>query len=275
MDGRGAAAARRRVREMRMEQQRRARRRRERIVYTAVAAVLAGAVGVALAVQHVSGARTPRAVPVGAVADTTGGISAADGMAIPVGSASAQVTLTVYDDPRCSACRAFDTIYGTAVTPLVRAGTLRLLIHPVTLIDANLAGTSGSLHAGNALACAQDAGGFTTYRDLLYSRQPPEDTDAYSSSETLITLARLIPALDTPKFEACITTGRYDAWVQRNYADLVQLTDGRPATPTLYANGTRFELPGASTPEAARAAFIAAIDDLAGIVPTATASVGP
>ncbi|HEU5333373.1 MAG TPA: thioredoxin domain-containing protein [Actinocrinis sp.] len=254
-----------------MEQQRRARRRRERIVYAAVAGVLAVAVGVALAVQHATSARTPRAVPVGAVADTTGGIAAADGMAIPVGSASAPVTLTVYDDPRCSACRAFDTTYGPAVAQLVQSGTLRLLVHPVTLIDANLAGTSGSLHAGNALACAQDAGGFTAYRDLLYTRQPSENADDYSSDRTLITLARLIPALDTPTFEACVASGRYDAWVQRNYADLIQLTDGRPATPTLYANGARLDLPDASTPQAARTAFIAAIDELGGVTSTMTA----
>ena len=239
-------------------------------MYAAVAAVLALAVGIAFAVQHATGARTPRAVPVGAVADTAGGIAPADGMAIPVGSASAPVTLTVYDDPRCSACRAFDTVYGPAVTQLVQSGTLRLLIHPVTLIDANLPGTSGSLRAGNALACAQDAGGFAAYRDLLYTRQPAEESDDYSADQTLTTLARLVPALDTAKFEACVTTGRYDAWVKRNYANLVLVTDNRPATPTLFANGSRFHLPDASTAEAARAAFISAIDGLAGIAPTTT-----
>lgn len=243
------------------------------LVYGSTAAALMLALGIALIVQHANTPKTPTAVPTGAMADTTGGVAAADAMAIPIGRADAPVTLTVYDDFRCSACRAFHTTYQPALDHLVAAGTLKILVHPVTLIDADLAGTSGSLHAGNAAACAQDSGHFSAYRDLLYTHQPTESDDAYASDQNLITLARDIPTLDTPAFEACVTTGRYNPWIQRNYADLAQISGSRLATPTLYLNGTRFTQPNAATDAEARAALTAQIESLAASThPTASAT---
>ena len=270
-DQRGGTAARRRAQQLRIEAQRAARRRRLMTVYAAAAGVIAVAVVVALIVAHASAPKTPTAVPNGTVADTTGGLAAADAMAIPLGSVDAPVQLTVYEDFRCSVCGRFEAVYQAAYKPLVAAGTLRLLIHPVDLIDSNVAGTSGSLHAGNAAACAQDAGKFQAYHDLLYAKQPAESSDLFASNQTLIGYGKQIPGLDSAAFESCVTSGRYDAWVRKNYADLTQITGGRPATPTFYANGKPFTLPSGSTPAAAQAAFTAAVDKLAGIRATAPA----
>lgn len=258
-----AAAARRRAAQLHIEQQRRARRRRQAVIYGAVAAALAVALGTAFAVQSATSAKTPDFVPISSVADTTGGLSAADAMAIPIGRTDAPVTLTVYDDFRCTACRAFHAIYQPALDQLVAAGTLKILVHPVTLVDSNFAGTSGSLHAGNAAACAQDAGHFAAYRDLLYTHQPAEDNDAYASDQTLITLAGQVPGLDTPAFESCVKTTRYAPWIERNYANLAQISGNRVATPTLYLNGRRYILTNASTEDAARAVLVTAVETLA------------
>jgi hypothetical protein len=151
-----------------------------------------------------------------------------------------------------------------AYKPLIAAGTLRLLVHPVNLIDANIAGTSGSVRAGNAAACAQDAGEFQAYHDLLYANQPSESTDPFSPNQALIGYAKKVPGLDGPAFESCVTGDRYDDWVRKNFADLTQVTGGQPATPTLYADGKPFTLPSVATPADARAAFTAAIQKLAG-----------
>lgn len=270
-DQRGGTAARARAEQLRIEAQRAARRRRSMTVYGAVLGVIAVAVVIALIVAHASAPKTPTAVPKGTVADTTGGLAAADAMAIPLGSADAPVQLSVYEDFRCSVCGQFEAVYQAAYKPLVAAGTLRLLIHPVDLIDTNIAGTDGSLRAGNAAACAQDQAKFQAYHDLLYAHQPAESDDAFSSNQTLIGYAKQIPGLDSAAFESCVNSARYDAWVRRNYADLTQITGGRPATPTFYANGKPFTLPSASTAAAAQAAFAAAIDKLAGIRATPSA----
>lgn len=271
-----AAAARRRAAQLRIEQQRRSRRRRQTVIYGAVAAVFCVALGIAFVVQHAATAKTPNLVPISSVADTTGGLPSADAMAIPIGRSDAPVTLTVYDDFRCTACRAFHTVYQPALDQLVAAGTLKILVHPVTLVDSNLAGTSGSLRAGNAAACAQDAGHFAAYRDLLYVRQPAEDNDAYASNRTLITLAGQIPGLATSTFESCVNSARYDPWVKRNYANLAQISGSRVATPTLYLNGRRYVPSAASTQVAARAALVSAVETLAAAShPTASAPATP
>jgi protein-disulfide isomerase len=269
----GKEFARQRAAQLRLEQARRARRNRRFAVYGSVLGVLVIAVVVALVVQSANGPKTPTVVPVGAVADTTGGVSPADAMAIPLGVSTAKVKLTVYEDFRCSACKSFETTYAPAYKQLVQAGTLQVLIHPVTLIDANTNGT-GSLRSGNAAACAQAAGKFQDYHDLLYTNQPAESTDSYASNTTLITLAKQVTGLDSATFESCVNSGKYDDWTKQNYADLEKVTGNKPSTPTIYANGKAFTPPGGSSTTAAQAAFVAAIDKLAGVNPSASPSAG-
>ncbi len=269
----GKELARERAAQMRLEQARRARRRRMLTVYGSALGVVIIAVVVALVVQNASGPKTPTVVPVGAVADTTGGVSSQDGMSIPLGDPSAKVKLTVYEDFRCSACKSYETTYQDAYKKLIADGTLQLLIHPVTLIDANTNG-SGSLHAGNAAACAQDAGKFQAYHDLLFTNQPAESTDSFASNTTLITLAKQVDGLDGTTFEQCVNSGKYDDWVRQNYANLNHITNNQPSTPTIYANGKPFTLPNGSTTADAQKAFIAAIDKLAGVNPSASPSAG-
>lgn len=268
----GKALARERAAQLKIEQAKRDRRNRMLTVYGSTLGVLVVALVVALVVQNITSAKTPVTVPVAAVADTTGGISTSDGMAIALGNANAPVKLTVYEDFRCSECKAFEDTFQPAYKQLVKDGTLELLIHPVTLIDANVAGTSGSLHAGNAAACAQDAGKFEDYHDILFTNQPAETTDSFSSDTTLITLAKQVQGLDTKTFESCVTSHKYFDWVKQNYADLNKITDNQPATPTIYANGTKFTLPNTSVAADAQAQFIQQIDKLGGVTPSTSAS---
>ena len=268
----GKAFARERAAQLKIEQARRDRRKRMLTVYGSTLGVLVIALVVALIVQNITSAKTPVTVPAAAVADTTGGVSTADGMAIALGDANAPVKLTVYEDFRCSACLAFEDTYQPAYKQLIKDGTLELLIHPVTLIDANTAGTSGSLHAGNAAACAQDAGKFEDYHDILFKNQPAETTDSFASDTTLITLAKQVTGLDTKKFESCVTGHKYYDWVKQNYADLNKITNNQPSTPTIYANGTKFTLPSTSVATDAQAQFTQQIDKLGGVTPSASSS---
>jgi protein-disulfide isomerase len=268
----GKALARERAAQLKIEQARRARRNRMLTVYGSTLGILVIALIVALVVQNIATTKNPPLAPAAAVADITGGISTSDGMAIPIGDSNAPVKLTVYEDFRCSACGAFESTYQTPYKALVKAGTLELLIHPVTLIDANDAGTSGSLHSGNAAACAQDAGKFEAYHDILYANQPAESTDSFASDTTLITLAKQVPDLDTKTFESCVTGHKYFGWVQQNFADLNKMTNNQPSTPTIYANGTKFTLPSDSSTTVDQADFTKQIDQLAGVSPSGSAS---
>lgn len=238
-------------------------RNRRLAVYGSSFGVVLLAVVVSIIVNNALVPSAPPLAPVAAVADTSGGVASADAMAIPIGQADAPVKLSVYEDFRCSACGQFESGYQSAYKALVKAGKVELLIHPVDLID-NVEGGSGSLAAGNAAACAQSAGKFEDYHDVLYANQPSESDDAFASTATLIKYAKQVSGLDTPAFESCVTSGKYDAWVKRNYRDLEQIDGNDTATPTLLANGTKLKL---TTP----AAFTSQLTDLAAKV-DATAS---
>lgn len=84
------------------------------------------------------------------------GLRGTDDLAIPVGAPDAPSTLTVWEDFRCPACAQFENAFRDTIHDLERAGQLKVEYHLATIIDGNMGG-SGSLHAANAAACAQDA----------------------------------------------------------------------------------------------------------------------
>lgn len=84
------------------------------------------------------------------------GASGKDALAIQTGKGEAKSTLTVWEDFRCPACKAFEDNYRDTIHDLEAKGLLKVDYHLVTLIDGNMGG-SGSLKSANAAACAQDS----------------------------------------------------------------------------------------------------------------------
>ncbi|MBR7836209.1 thioredoxin domain-containing protein [Actinospica durhamensis] len=238
----GKELARQRAALVRVEQEQRRDRKRRNTVYGSSLGVVLLAIVLGVFVTAAAQPTYTPTAPSNTVADTTGGVSNADGMAIPVGEASAPVKLTVYEDARCAECGAFESKDQSAYKALVASGKLELLVHLVDYVD-NSRGGSGSLAAGNAMACAQDAGDFEAYHDVLYAAQPAEGTDAFSSTGTLIKYAAQVSGLDTATFESCVTSGKYDDWVKQNYRELEKI-DGiaNAAVPTVFANGSRIDV---------------------------------
>jgi protein-disulfide isomerase len=174
--------------------------------------------------------------------------------------APARVTLTVYEDFRCPYCQLAESMFESTYKSYALAGKIQVQYHLVDLIDRNLGGT-GSLRAGNAGACAQDAGPgkFAALHDLLYANQPDENDDAYGSDAALISLAKQVPGLDSPTFEDCVNGDVHGSWVKRNYASLSTVLNGSVATPYYAINGKQYKLTG--QPAAVQqAAFRAALD---------------
>ena len=260
----GKELARQRAALEKIESEQRFARNRRTAVYGSTFGIVLLAVVLAIIVNQAMVPSAPPLAPTAAIADTTGGIASADAMALPIGVSSAPVKLTVYEDLRCSACEAYETQYQSAYKALVKAGKVELLVHPVDLID-NTEGGSGSLAAGNAVACAQNAGKFEDYHDVLYGNQPQESDDAFASSATLISYAKKVSGLDTPTFESCVKSGKYDNWIRQNYRDLEKIDGNSTATPTLLANGSKLTL---STP----AAFTTQLTQLAAKVDAAASA---
>ncbi|MEV7419808.1 thioredoxin domain-containing protein [Streptomyces sp. NPDC089919] len=207
------------------------KRRRTLIVASAVVGVLglAAVVGLIAANAGKDGGKAtagPVVAPSGAIGK--------DALAIRVGQESAKSKLVVWEDFRCPACKAFEDGYRTTIHELEAKGQLQVEYHLVTLIDGNMGG-SGSLKSANAAACAQDAGHFPAYHDVLFENQPPEVDDAYGKNEKLLELAAKVPGLDSAAFRGCVTDGAHNAWVKKSY-DAFKAGNFR-GTPTVQLNG--------------------------------------
>ncbi|MEU2332270.1 thioredoxin domain-containing protein [Streptomyces sp. NPDC006654] len=208
----GKRMARERLAVEREKQKAADRRRRALIVGASVVCVLglAAVIGV-VAANAGKDKKSESSGPVVAPSGAQG----KDSLAIPVGKDGAKATLTVWEDFRCPACRAFETAYRPTLHELVDSGKLRIEYHLATLIDGNLGG-SGSRQAANAAACAQDAGKFRDFHDVLYENQPEETDDAFADSAKLIALAGKVKGLDTPAFRTCVDNGTHTAWVVKS-----------------------------------------------------------
>ncbi|MDF9812599.1 thioredoxin domain-containing protein [Streptomyces sp. SPB162] len=223
----GKRTAREAMYEQREKDKAREKRKRTWIVGGAVIVVLAIAGTIAAVVaNHKSEPDKPLASPKGATGK--------DNLVIPTGAADAPSTLTVYEDFRCPGCGMFEKTFRDTVHSLEDSGALKTEYHLVTIIDGNMGGT-GSLNAGNAAVCAQDAGKFRAFHDVLYENQPDEREDKFGDKAYLLELAGKVPGLKTDTFTACVNNGTYDGWIKKSAAAFS--SSGFSSTPTVLLNG--------------------------------------
>lgn len=223
-------SARERLQVERERQKARDRRRRTLIVSAAVVGVLGLAAVVGLIAANTGKDGGGAAGPVVAPSGATG----KDALAIRTGKDEAKSTLTVWEDFRCPACKSFEDNYRDTVHELEAKGLLKVDYHLVTLIDGNMGG-SGSLKGANAAACAQDAGKFAAYHDILFQNQPEEVDDAYGKNAKLLELAAKVDGLDTPAFRSCVEDGTHNSWVAKSQE---AFREGKfRGTPTVLLNG--------------------------------------
>ncbi|MCS0603944.1 DsbA family protein [Streptomyces sp. LP11] len=238
----GKRTARERLAADREKQKTTEKRRRTLIVGASVLCVLGLAAVIGVVAANSGKDKGGKAGP--AVAPS--GAQGKDGLAIPVGKDGAKATLTVWEDFRCPACQAFETAYRPTLHELADTGKLRIDYHLVRLIDGNLGG-SGSLRAANAAACAQDAGKFRDFHDVLYANQPKESDDAFGSDAKLIELAGKVPGLDTPAFRSCVRKGTHNSWVDKSHKAFA--AGGYNGTPTVLFDGKNIYADQTMTPD--------------------------
>ncbi|MFJ7491372.1 thioredoxin domain-containing protein [Streptomyces sp. NPDC097727] len=228
----GKRAARDRLVQQRERQKARERRRRMLIVGAGLVGVLALAavVGVIAANTGDNSSKSKTAGPAVAPSGATG----KDSLAIQVGADDAPSTLTIWEDFRCPVCAQFENAFRDTIHQLERTGQIKAEYRLATIIDRNLGG-SGSLRAANAAACAQDAGKFSAYHDVLYRNQPQESVDAFADNTKLIELSGKVPGLETTGFRSCVEDGKHDSWVKKSNTTF--LKGGFEGTPTALLNG--------------------------------------
>ncbi|MFY1633755.1 DsbA family protein [Solwaraspora sp. WMMB335] len=199
-------------------------RRRQRTLWTsviaAVALVLAGLIGWTVYQTQRSDGYT---APAAAVADDTG-IASGDG----------PVTVDLYADFLCPACRQFEEQVGPTLDQLVDDGSITLVFHPVAILD-RLSSTAYSTRAAAASGCAADGGTFHEYAAALYEQQPAEGGPGLTD-EQLIEIGTGV-GLDATSFGQCVQDGTYHSWPEHVTEQASRA--GVTGTPTVLVAGER------------------------------------
>ena len=138
------------------------------------------------------------------------------------GPATAPVTLVEFTDFHCPFCKRvlttlteLESRYGDKVRHVHRDFPIDQL-HPQ------------ARKAHEAARCANEQGKFWAYHDLLFANAPkasPEDLKAYAQEV----------GLNVPAFEQCLTSGKYQAAVQKDIDEGVRA--GVTGTPAFFING--------------------------------------
>ena len=244
--------ARRRIAEKRAAEQRaraQERRRRQAVVGGVVAAVVV--VVAVIVVIVVQSARTSSSPDAAVPANTVDG-----GTAFAVGPADAPVTVDVYEDFLCPACRQFEATTGDTLAALAADGTAQVRYHPIAILDR--ASTDDySTRALNAAAVVADAAGteaFLAFHDALFAEQPAEGGPGLTD-ERLGELAAEAGASGADVEEA-LTGLTYEDWT-REVTDAAGRA-GVTGTPTVLVDGATLQ---DRTPAGLRAAVEAAQAD--------------
>jgi protein-disulfide isomerase len=163
----------------------------------------------------------------------------ADGTAIVVGSATAPVTVDLYEDFQCPNCKAFEDETGATLAQLVADGTVRARYHGMAFLDTAANGNY-STRALNAAAVVLDTAGtqaFQTFHDLLFANQPAEGGSGLTDDQ----LAEYAAQAGATGGEVLVSIKEltYGDWVKK--AEDQASKDGVTGTPTVLVGGQKLD----------------------------------
>jgi len=230
--------ARARTQELRRAQQVAAARqaRRRRVLTVIGGLVILGLVAaIVVAVVKAAGGDNSPAVATGKVV-TPQNLTPTG--AIPVGEASAPVTVEIYYDYMCPACGKFEAANGDELDRLLKKAVARIELRPISFLDKTSNGTEYSTRSANAIATVADAAPKSVwdFHTALYSQQPAEGSEGLSDDQ----IADIATNAGVPTDVVDrLPDGTYRPWV----ASVTQqaFDSGIQGTPTVKIDGTEFK----------------------------------
>jgi protein-disulfide isomerase len=165
-----------------------------------------------------------------------------------------KLVLSVYEDPLCPHCGAFEKAFGPTINKLIDGGAIAVDYYMVGILNS-AANQNYSSRASGAAYCVADESteAFRRFHGALYAQQPSETGGAYPTDAQLIETARQAGAAG--KVPECIDKGRYVDMA----AGMAAATEIN-ATPTVRINGEDYQY---STPED----LVAKVKEIVGDVP--------
>jgi protein-disulfide isomerase len=208
------------VREQRVKERQRQRRRRLRLIALA-GVLLAGLIGVgAWQVAKPTDVATPASA-------TT------DGHGLAVGSGP--VTVELYFDFLCPACRQFDGASRPILDEYLDQRRITLIYRPISILD-RASTTRYSTRAAAAAGCAADAGLLAEFVPAMMAQQPAEGTAGLSNDE-IVQIGGDVGLPDS--FGRCVRDEDFGEWVVSNTD--IAADRGVQGTPTVFVNDTKLD----------------------------------
>lgn len=229
--GRRADAQRTARRASVLARQRQESRRRAWLVSAVAVAVLLVAALAGIGVWQ-AGRSGEVAVPPGATADGTG-LAVGDG----------PVTVEVYLDFLCPACRQFDQAARPVLAGYLADGTVTVVYRPIAILDQQST-TRFSTRAAAAAGCVGGGSAMDGFVTGMMASQPPEGTAGLTDDEIIQIGVEAGAGGGTgpggESFGRCVRDGTYHDWAERNTELASQR--GVRGTPTVFVDGTLLEL---------------------------------
>ncbi|RZU73769.1 protein-disulfide isomerase [Micromonospora kangleipakensis] len=163
---------------------------------------------------------------------------------------SGPVTIDLYEDYLCPACKQFQQTSGPTIDQLISEGKAKVVFHPVAFLN-RFSTTEYSTRSSAAAGCAAKGGKFKEFTDALFARQPAEGSAGLSNDE-LIDIGAGV-GLNRDDFGSCVKDGTYKPWTEHVTDEASKA--GVTGTPTIKVNGRDVE---DRSPEGITAAVAAA-----------------
>lgn len=197
-------------------------RRRRRTLWTSVGAVVVLVIAGLIGWSVWSGQKSDTFTAPPGVNDAGNGIVIGGG----------PVTIDLYEDYICPACKQFQQVSGATIDKLVADGKARVIFHPVAYLD-RYSTTEYSTRSSAAAGCAARGGKFKEFSDALFARQPAEGGPGLSNDELTDIGAGV--GLDRDDFGSCVRDGTYRPWTDKVTEDASRA--GITGTPTVMVDG--------------------------------------
>lgn len=145
---------------------------------------------------------------------------------------SGPVTMDIYEDFLCPACKQFEQVSGATIDQLISEGKVRVVYHPVAYLN-RFSTTGYSTRSSAASGCAAEGGRYREYARALFERQPPEGGAGLSDDE-LVDIAAST-GIDRDGFSSCLREGTFKPWTEHvtEEASKANVT----GTPTILVDG--------------------------------------
>lgn len=145
-----------------------------------------------------------------------------------LGSPEAPVTIEVFEDFQCPACKVFtDEIEPQVIDNYVTKGQAQIIFHHYAFIGTE------SRQAANASMCAAEQERFWDYHDIVFANQTGENIGAFTNRR-LEAFAETI-GLEMTTFNACFDQNKYKNEINSDFA--LGQSYGIQGTPSIVIDG--------------------------------------